>query len=361
LEPGVIEQNDRDGIQSQAFVHRFGADSVELVQSAAAYTAKIQDAFTRYERISRGGFPAWLATDRGGKHYYFGTSPRSRLADPSDSTRIVAWHLDRIEDTDGNFITFDYRPSPEYPYLYKIAYGYKGVSPIYQIEFHLELRPDDLTSYAHGFEVTLDSRLRTIEIKAAGVLYAAYAFEYAPDPLTTGEPRATRSLLSSVKKYGSNAQLDTALGTVIGGDSLPPTEFRYALSQGSARLPTFAFAKDTSTSDRTLTIPSGRTNHWADINGDGLMDFCQAYTVTDTDLAGRPTGIPSGGVTCRVSSTNGFGREYSKFPLDAGYPETRMFADINGDGKADFCRLVGNNGSKFARCLLSTGEGFGQE
>jgi hypothetical protein len=40
--------------------------------------------------------------------------------------------------------------------------------------------------------------------------------------------------------------------------------------------------------------------------------------------------------------------------LDPGYPEFRVMADVNGDGRADYCRFVGNPGEIFLSCALVT-------
>ncbi|MET0103243.1 MAG: RHS repeat-associated core domain-containing protein, partial [Sedimenticola sp.] len=87
---------------------------------------------------------------------------------------------------------------------------------------------------------------------------------------------------------------------------------------------------------------------WADINGDGLSDFCR--------LVGSRNQV-----NCKVSTGTGFGQEIRTGVIDAGYEGHRWWADANGDGLSDYCRLVGGAGNYRVHCKSSTGNGFGSE
>src|SRR5262249_52024541 len=94
---------------------------------------------------------------------------------------------------------------------------------------------------------------------------------------------------------------------------------------------------------------------FADVNGDGRDDYCR--------LVGAPRpqgpGLEGG---CLLSGGGGFEGEVSPGPAGLGHPGARWFADVNGDRRADFCRVVGPRPGPDApgevRCLLSTGVGF---
>ncbi len=85
---------------------------------------------------------------------------------------------------------------------------------------------------------------------------------------------------------------------------------------------------------------------WADLNGDAKADFCRV--VDDWGLRAR----------CTTSTGSGFGTTVSSGTLDPGYDSSRGWADVNGDAKADYCRVVDAGGPRL-RCTLSTGGGFG--
>lgn len=93
---------------------------------------------------------------------------------------------------------------------------------------------------------------------------------------------------------------------------------------------------------------------WVDADGDGKADFCRVVGATNQ------TGAYA---RCTLSTGSGFGAEINSGALDWGTATARAWVDVDGDGKTDFCRPVGsvNQTSSYLRCNLSTGSGFGVE
>jgi hypothetical protein len=91
---------------------------------------------------------------------------------------------------------------------------------------------------------------------------------------------------------------------------------------------------------------------WVDVNGDGLADYCRVVGGTN---------ITDGRVACTLSTGTGFGQTLISDLLDWGYPEGRTWTDVNGDGLADYCRVVGvtNHIDSWVACTLCLGTGFG--
>ncbi|HYC59351.1 MAG TPA: hypothetical protein VEK79_07275 [Thermoanaerobaculia bacterium] len=90
------------------------------------------------------------------------------------------------------------------------------------------------------------------------------------------------------------------------------------------------------------------TRGWADVDRNGTLDFCRI-------LSSRGA-YPS----CRLFDGTKFTtREVSGDRLDAGWDieDGRAWVDVNDDGYADFCRVVGSPAR--VDCTLSTGTGFG--
>ncbi|MDI1434648.1 hypothetical protein [Polyangium sorediatum] len=89
----------------------------------------------------------------------------------------------------------------------------------------------------------------------------------------------------------------------------------------------------------------------ADFNGDGKADYCRAV--------GNSSGSGSY-LSCSLSNGSGFSGDVLAPVGDWGYGDRRWMADFNGDGKADYCRATGNSSGagSYLRCSLSNGSGF---
>ncbi|MBL8339734.1 MAG: VCBS repeat-containing protein [Rhodoferax sp.] len=81
-----------------------------------------------------------------------------------------------------------------------------------------------------------------------------------------------------------------------------------------------------------------------DFNGDGRADYCRV--------------LPGGVLTCVISGPSGFHDAEVATPeaVSLPYREGAAFVDINADGNVDFCRIDGPNlGGYYLRCTLSNG------
>lgn len=95
---------------------------------------------------------------------------------------------------------------------------------------------------------------------------------------------------------------------------------------------------------RTSLDPGWKAGRaWVDHNGDGKADYCRV--VDYTRLACTVSIAPT--TTPVFSPTGGgfgegFGETFHSQNLDAGWDDTRTWRDANGDGKIDYCRITGN-------------------
>ncbi|HUI63020.1 MAG TPA: toxin TcdB middle/N-terminal domain-containing protein, partial [Steroidobacteraceae bacterium] len=89
---------------------------------------------------------------------------------------------------------------------------------------------------------------------------------------------------------------------------------------------------------------------WVDVNGDGKTDYCRLTKNGDIRCAISHQDC-GGAVYCDTNGHNAFEDVVWAHPADPGDPDTRRFADINGDGKADFCTSAGGT----VTCLISAG------
>jgi hypothetical protein len=122
---------------------------------------------------------------------------------------------------------------------------------------------------------------------------------------------------------------------------------------------TIALPLSTMASTVEAREPSGTNilSTFADVNGDGKADYCKLYK------QGTFGGSEVGQIFCRLTEGSNLSnlREVNEFispQIDFGSPSLRVFADVNGDKKADFCRIVGTVPSQiYLSCHLA---GFGK-
>jgi hypothetical protein len=110
-----------------------------------------------------------------------------------------------------------------------------------------------------------------------------------------------------------------------------------------------AFAAPASAQDTGTYISApldwGTAGDWIDANADGKADFCRLSS--DSRLR------------CTLATGTGFGGTILSGVIDPGYVDARLWGDVDGDRRADFCRRVGGGaaGNRLA-CMHSTGSGF---
>ena len=224
LEKSVIERQTKFGLNyaGDAYIFRLAGINVELVNIGSnQYRAKIEGGFTRVQKLTASdGKPYFLATDKTGQKFYFGHTAATRVANPSDATKIFRWCLDRVEDPDGNYMTISYTGDQGQGYLARIDYtGHGSTRPTNSVIFHLETRPDAVPMYTSHFLMKTAKRLKTIEVRANNRLVRAYKLTY------TSSAGTSRSLLRSVTQYGKDATIRS--GSITGGSALPAVSITY--------------------------------------------------------------------------------------------------------------------------------------
>jgi len=271
LEKGVIERQTKFGVDYSGddYVFRLSGINAELVNVGTdEYRAKIEGGFTKVEKLTAtDGKPYFMATDKTGKKFYFGQAANTRVADPNALNKIFRWCLDRVEDTNGNYMTLSYTSHGGQAYQARIDYtGHGSTAPSNSVIFHLEDRSDATPMYVLNFLMKTAKRLKTVEVQANGEGVRAYSLTYASSGVTS------HSLLASVVQYGKDATVDGS-GTVTGGTSLPAM--------------TFSYLPESDDLEAGIKLLPGLPSAWgandnsyfaADINGDGCQDIVRGTT-----------------------------------------------------------------------------------
>ncbi len=344
LKTSFIQRNTKWGVDYTN--NDYVADgSRELIArgdwGAYNYGQKIEGAFIKYYYNGSGG---WTATTKEGTKHYYGTTASSKQDDPDNSSKVFKWMIDKVEDTNGNYITYTYTKDQGEIYLDKISYtGGTGLSPTNYIKFYYESRTDAPAMFIPNFSVKTAKRLITIEAVSNSNIVRAYKLDYDADPDTDGlqySASTGRSILNSVRQYGSDASLD-ASGTITGGTSLAATEMEWTETNNVFDYPAQSLSN--------TGAPNGNTVSYyyqfaADFNGDGKTDYMWNNS------------------GWYVALSNGSGFDYpTKWLTDTGAPngntlnwEHDFVSDFNGDDKADY---MWNNAGWWC-VALSNGSGF---
>ena len=350
LDVGAIERNASRGINYNGddVLLRMSGSAINLIYDStnAMYRAKIEGGFIKVMAIKdvNGNIISWIATDKAGTQYFYGSTAASRQDNPADATKIFKWCLDKVQDTNGNFMNLSYvktvqgQPYAGQIYLDRIDYTGNGtLQPTNYVKFYLEARPDAPVMYGTNFGVTTAYRLKTVDVVANGQFPSGNRVRtYELTYTTSGS--TSRSLLATVQQYGKDAQLSS--GTVT-GSALPPIILNWQTSSGFVDKGAWisgAYGGWAGSSDRI---------HVMDVNGDGKPDI-----VLGPDSSGNWFVLESTG--------NGFldkGAWISGAYGGWSTSSARIRAmDVNGDGMADI--VIGPDGAGNWFVLESTGSGF---
>jgi len=210
LDLGLIERDTKKGTprydSTDVFHLRFGGTNSALVKTAGGdYRLANEGAFLKIEFNGS----SWLVRDKSGTKFYFGQTNASRL----DTARgTFEWRLDRVEDTNGNFMEITYQKDGAMLYPDECRYAghvSTGLAPANLVKFILENRPDPVGSLISGEEVRIAKRLKEIQVYAGANLARRFTLNYHQSAETG------RSMLDSIAHLGAT------------GDSLPPVKFSY--------------------------------------------------------------------------------------------------------------------------------------
>jgi RHS repeat-associated protein len=335
LDIGSIERNTHSGVDysSDSYVYRTPSGTSSLVSLGNnEYRAQIESFFYRFRKLNAlDGRPYWEVTDRSGKQYLYGETSMSRLDDPSNPNAVFRWCLDKVIDTDANYLTASYTKDSGQIYIAEIDFaGYQTNLPTNTIKFHFAPRQDVPPSFLTNFEVRTKFRLDKIEVLAAGNIVRSYELGYDGASTAAGQSTSTgRSLLSTVTLKSAN-----------GGESIPASSLTYSSSStGSGwQAPVWGGGPGPG-------IPVGGQCLTGDFNGDGKTDMA-CYT--------------GAGGNWHMALSTGSGWQA---PVWGGGPgpgipvgNQCLTGDFNGDGKTDMACYTGAGGNW--HMALSTGSGW---
>ena len=236
----------------------------------------------------------------------------------SCSGGILAWHLSRMTDANGNYVSYSYytNTSKGYCHIARIDYtGSTSYAPFASVRFHYQPAPHErIYNVGESGTVYQDSILSQIDVFSNGSLIYSYQLEYH-----TGY---ANPCLTSVQKVAAN------------GDSYEPTY----ISWEQPSVP--------SGSTANLSIALQDSIVIGDYNGDGRIDI---YSYSTSGTASLYINKSANGVASfqSYSISTGTSKIYNVTSLD-----------YDGDGKSDILVRAKYGSTNMFRCFKLVGTSF---
>ena len=250
----------------------------------------------------------------------FGREDDSRVGVANASNKVLIWLLNKITDTNGNYININYHNEVANGEFRPTSVEYTGNEilerePYNRVEFYYKERPDVTTRYMAGQQSTFTQRLKNIVIYDHDILFRRYELEYLDG--------VGVSKLHEVTEFGSD-----------NSSSFRPVIANWITNEVGA----YDFNKPGT--GFWQGHPGGIANNvLGDFNGDGLTDMAgyaengqwHITLSTGSNFTGEVWNGHSRGINNNVSG------------------------DFNGDGLTDLAGFVGDSQWQIS---LSTGNGF---
>lgn len=195
----AIQRSTKNGAPKYDDTDTFTAGGEELVSIGGnEYRAKLESSFTKYVYVSADN--KWIATDKSGAQYYFGSNEASRLSHPNKPSGTFAWYIEKAVDIYGNAVAYTYEKADNnlYPRFIDYTSNFLCSPPLSadkRVEFVYQSaeRPDKIYNYRAGWPSVIKRRLGKIQISIGGGIIWIYNLNY------TLSPDTSRSLLTSIQ------------------------------------------------------------------------------------------------------------------------------------------------------------------
>ncbi|MNR91269.1 hypothetical protein D3C71_198530 [compost metagenome] len=339
------QTNAQDGVRggvNNDSNDRYCLDGQRLIAINGVYGANNTEYRTERESFSKiisygnaGSGPAWFKVwTKAGQVMEYGNTADSRIEAQGNATAVI-WALNKIGDTNGNYLVVAYTEDNANGNYYPQRIDYSGNAdvntlPMNSLHFEYEARPDVIPLYQAGSVIKNIVRLHKIIIKKSQVVVAEH------------------ELIYSFFSPHNSSQL-TKIKICSNDVCLPPIDLVY---ENGAVLgyesPIYNTSATHGYESPLWQLTTG------DVNGDGKTDVLALYNSSQGD-----------GMRIAVMLSKGDGTyglpEYSS-PALVGY-ESPLWqlttGDVNGDGKTDVLALYNSSQGDGMRIavMLSKGDG----
>ncbi len=164
------------------------------------------DAFSRIISVGvQGAGPAaFIVSTKAGLNIEYGVHQDARV-ELGLSRTVLLWAVNKITDTAGNYMTFEYDVDVVHFQLYPKKVLYTGndaahLTPYNEVSFHYEDRPDVVPRYLAGYSLSVTKRLNAVTVTSSGTAVQDYRLSYDFDQ------QSKHSKLSSVTLCGADGK-----------------------------------------------------------------------------------------------------------------------------------------------------------
>lgn len=307
---GVDFINDRFALDGQRLICVSG----NYGMNGAEYRTEI-DGMSKIVSYSGNGangpvyFKVWLPN---GNIAYYGNTPDSRVM-LQQNDGVCIWLLNKIEDRNGNYMTYSYNQGGSSYTLSQINYGCNDSANIistYHVSFYYSSRVDAEKSFIGNNTLDQNKLLDSIIIKRNNAKIYKYGFSYSVPDFSNGY---YYHRLSQIYYFAGN-------------ESYKPTFIEWGDSDYGNT--TIGLTKDIRLFDGTIPDFSGSIKFTGDFNGDGYTDVLRYFENADGDK--NATYYLNNGISAGRQIFRHIGTITLSDDIDWIY-----VADINGDGLED--------------------------
>jgi RHS repeat-associated protein len=327
---------DRFAMDGQRLIAiKGGADGGENTE----YRTEIES-FTRVVSlgVSGNGPRSFKAETKSGLTYFFGDTDDSRFI-AEGRNDALSWAISRIEDRNGNSMSFHYVKKSDgrellLEYISYTSNAAANLVPYARVEFGYESRPDPSFGYVGGSRTQSTQRLKTVTSKFGGQVVRQYTVAYT-ESASTG-----KSLVQNIQEGA-------------GGLFFNPTKFTWSHEKTrESNGPQMIRSEFTGENNyRGKTSEGQPREQWmeGDFTGDGRSDFAR-ITTTSTNEDFGPARID---VSITTPGQNpGGSPTFAQSDWLAGQPrppynisDKWISGDFDGDGRLDLLRFHDGGGS----------------
>ncbi|WP_185236280.1 chitinase N-terminal domain-containing protein [Teredinibacter franksiae] len=307
-------QTDRFCLNGQRLLVQDGA-----VYGAPGSTYKTEiDSYARITAVGgTTGYPnAFTVEHKNGLVENYGATTDSKLQlNSSDSKTVLTWAINERFDALNNRIEFNYYNDADGQRLEEINFAYgNGSSPGAQIAFEYDPRDDIISGYVAGYEKRTAKRLKNIKSYSNEQLLREYKLSYDTGTAATDNDKLSR--ISEIQEcVGSTCSQPTVFEWSIPENSYASANYSYTLPGGAG-----------------IEGAGGAPIAMGDINGDGVTDV--AWMDTNSALRYAFGSVTDSGsfVFSSATFTNG---AVTAGPADGQWAKKLAAIDANGDGRTD--------------------------